>query len=179
MPDTFATYVQGINNAGQVVGGYVDARFRSHGFLWRRTNSYSEPATPFDVAGAVETYGRGINSAGLIVGYAVDASGKHHGLFRTATGAVTPVDASGATDTYALGINDAGQVVGWFTDAQGRDHAFFRNPTTGAFITIDVPGALSTYAPCVSPALTAEQVLTVRRRIKASAVRSHSKDRCG
>lgn len=55
VPNAYATYAQGINNSEQVVGGYVDTRFRSHGFIWRRINSYSGTATPFDVAGAVET----------------------------------------------------------------------------------------------------------------------------
>jgi uncharacterized membrane protein len=125
VPNAYATYAQGINNSEQVVGGYLDARFRSHGFLWRRTNSYSGTTTPFDVAGAMETYGRGINRASQVVGYFVDAGGKHHGFVREATGAVTPLDATGAIDTYAMGINDAGQVVGWFTDAGAAITAFF------------------------------------------------------
>ena len=58
------TRANGINDAGQIVGEYVDAGGREHGFL-RSGGSYST----LDVPGATETTrASGINDAGQIVG---------------------------------------------------------------------------------------------------------------
>jgi hypothetical protein len=51
----------------------------------------------------------------------------------------------GATSTQITGTNDHGVTVGYYSDAAGRVHGFFRDPS-GAFTTIDAPGASLTLA---------------------------------
>ena len=65
----------------------------------------------------------------------------------------TIIDApnAGPKGTQVESINDAGQMVGAFTDAGDKIHGFLRT-STGAFVTIDVPGAASTYAAGINDA---------------------------
>ena len=65
----------------------------------------------------------------------------------------TIIDApnAGPKGTQVESINDAGQMVGAFTDASDKIHGFLRT-RNGAFVTIDIPGATSTYAAGISDA---------------------------
>jgi probable HAF family extracellular repeat protein len=121
----------GINNAGQIVGGYND-NSGNHGFL------YSGGAfTKIDVPGAGFTRARGINNAGQIVG---DTGDGGHG-FLYSGGAFTTINPPGASTSFAYGINDAGQIVGFYqTVPGGTEHGFLYSG--GVFTTIDVPGAV-------------------------------------
>ena len=58
------TLRHGINNRGQVVGGYLDAEGRPHGFLWDKGRF-----TTIDVPGAVATQATDINDRGEMVGF--------------------------------------------------------------------------------------------------------------
>jgi probable HAF family extracellular repeat protein len=126
-----ATHAFGINDAGQIVGFFVDAGGgKIHGYLRTAEGAF----TTIDVPGATATVALGINGAGEIVGYFivgifVGAGVKGHGFLRTAGGAFTTIDAPGATVTFASGINGAGQIVGLFRDADGKDHGFVATPT--------------------------------------------------
>jgi probable HAF family extracellular repeat protein len=62
-PGASLTVASGINNRGQVVGGYLDAEGRPHGFLWDKGRF-----TTIDVPGAPNTVAFGINDRGQIVG---------------------------------------------------------------------------------------------------------------
>jgi probable HAF family extracellular repeat protein len=72
------TGASGINDSGQIVGGFVTGGHRTtHGFLFDQ-GSY----TTLDVPGATDGYAGGtspggINDSGQIVGSYVDASGRH------------------------------------------------------------------------------------------------------
>lgn len=59
----------GLNNAGQIVGDYVDAGGVMHGFVFDGVNY-----TSIDVPGSVSTTINGINDHGQIVGFFVDAN---------------------------------------------------------------------------------------------------------
>jgi probable HAF family extracellular repeat protein len=64
-----ATTPDGINNLGQIVGGYMDSGHQLNGFL------YSNAVfTTIDVPGALATSVRGINDEGEIVGTYVYSS---------------------------------------------------------------------------------------------------------
>ena len=93
-----ATVAQGINDTGQIVGGYNS--LGTHGFLLA-----GGTLTTLPVALA-----HAINDTGQIVGLSIDAVGSH-GFLDTA-GIFSTIDVPGASITEAFGINDKGQVVG-------------------------------------------------------------------
>jgi hypothetical protein len=106
VPGANETFVYGINDAGQIVGAYLDSTLE-HGFLLSGGN-YSA----LDVPGAFWTDAQGINDSGDIVGtYATYSSGPAHG-FLLSGGSYTTIDVPGAMVTRAEGINDSGQIVG-------------------------------------------------------------------
>src|SRR5208337_2095970 len=97
--------VNGINDAGQIVGTYQDASFNSHGFL-----GVGGVLTTVDQPGASSTNVNGINNSGQIVGWGsptprVQASG---GGFLDVGGVFTTVSLPG----YPNGISNNGQIVG-------------------------------------------------------------------
>lgn len=96
-----STETFGINNAGEIVGGYITAKGR-HAFLLA-----NEKHTVFDYPGSPETTALAINNQGDIVGDYVDASGIIHG-FVLRDGLFTSLDVPGARYTVANGINDLG-----------------------------------------------------------------------
>jgi probable HAF family extracellular repeat protein len=127
----------GINNRGQIVGGYDTAGFAVHGFVLDRGRY-----TTIDVPGASRTIALRINARGQILGDYEDARGGCHGYLLD-KGRFTTIDVPGAP-TQALGLNDRGQVVGTYIDAGGAFHGFLLDK--GVYTTIDVPGALQSTA---------------------------------
>ena len=144
MPGTFRTIdgraVTGINDAGQIVGNYLDASGLAHGFLLS-----GDSFTIIDVPGADATAPFGINNAGQIVGfYATDPTAPDLAGFLFSEGRFSTIDFPGADLTTATGINSSGQIVGSYG---GPDcpipgvgcHGFLLSG--GRFSTVDVPGA--------------------------------------
>ena len=133
------TYAQGINNAHQIVGYYVDSSHRYHGFLYANGSYF-----PLDFPSATATRALGINDAGQIVGAYDNASG-HHG-FLYANGVYTSIDDPLAgpmpgQGTYAAaGINNVGNIVGYYVDGSGKFHGFLEtaNPPPPAGTTADM-----------------------------------------
>jgi probable HAF family extracellular repeat protein len=66
-PKGIGTSAHGINDAGQIVGDYVDSNSKFHGFV------YSNGVyTTVDIPGAFGTYLTAINNTGEIAGYYLD-----------------------------------------------------------------------------------------------------------
>jgi probable HAF family extracellular repeat protein len=153
------TAANGVNNAGDVVGSYIDSNNISHGFLL-----HNGQYTTLDVPGAAGGQFQGtaalnISNTGEIVGWYNGSDGLTHG-FTYQNGVFDTVDypfASGPnppanTGTFLYGVNDEGQLVGQYTDAHFQVHAFVATPTV-----VPEPGALSLLA-------VAGAALAVRRR---------------
>ncbi|HEY2384260.1 MAG TPA: hypothetical protein VGK48_24055 [Terriglobia bacterium] len=105
-PGAAWTAAYGVNNAGQIVGGYGSNEFNGrHGFL-RSGGRFSS----IDFPGSNDTVARGINNRGQIVGDYQAADGARHGFLLSGGSyrAVELPERGGA----ANGINDAGQIVG-------------------------------------------------------------------
>ncbi len=142
-----STIALGINDAGEVVGGYVEpedvnptGESPTRGFLWHRGRF-----TLIDFPGSQSTAPYEINNRGQIVGNYVDAAGVQHGfvLHRRRFTSIDHPNATNApnmTATRLVGINDAGWIVGSYGDDAGIIHAFLRSPD-GEFTAIDPPGA--------------------------------------
>ena len=121
------TYALGINEAGQIVGYYLDGNGRHHGFLYDGVN-FSRIDHPLGTTGSVAY---GINDAGQIVGYYADVYSENHGfLYNLNTGTFTNLDDPlGTNGTLAQAINDAGQIAGYFIDGNNLSHSFYSIPT--------------------------------------------------
>jgi hypothetical protein len=126
-PDVFGTRVADINEAGTVVGSYVDEDFNTHGFL-RRRDGTSETV---DVPGSFSTVVNGINSRGDLVGAYLafdEANGTViRGGFVFSGGKFHTVIYPGASTTMVTGINDRGDLVGYYflpTDPFPLAHGF-------------------------------------------------------
>jgi probable HAF family extracellular repeat protein len=141
-PDGVAeTVLTGINNRGQIVGGYLDATGTKHAFL-RDKDGF----TTIDIPGALGFEARRINDAGQIVG--LYSTLNNRDLFPARgylldQGVVTTVDVPGALHTLAADIDNSGQIAGEYQDAAGMFRGFLRDQS-GTFTTIDVPGATVT-----------------------------------
>jgi probable HAF family extracellular repeat protein len=139
------TYAHGINNRGQIAGGFDDPSFdgpdgRGHGSIREKNGRFVQ----FDVPGAISTLANKINDRGQVVGgtndsnISVGAPGTKGFLFHR--GKLTTIDVPGSIETQALGINNHGRVVGEYVDADGTFHGFLWHK--GRFTTIDGPGSL-------------------------------------
>jgi|ERR1700733_2001182 len=135
------TFPYGINNSGEIVGGWWDSNKDEHGFTL-----IGSTYTSFDYPGASETVLFAVNSAGDIVGGYTDASGVFHG-FLLSGGIYTSFDFPGAVETGAYGINDAGDIVGFYcTTNESISGAQGFLLSQGVFTTIAIPGEVTTYA---------------------------------
>jgi uncharacterized membrane protein len=120
-------FAQGINAAGQVVGGAFISGVGYSGFL-RQSNG---TVTTFQINGR-DTRARGINDAGVIVGWynGTDA------FVEFSPGSFSFFDFPGATVTIAEGINDLGELSGVWNDAAGNTHSFVARVPEPATLTL-------------------------------------------
>jgi len=141
VPGAVQTFPGGINNAGIVVGGYEDNSQVFHGYILSETK-----LTNVDDPKGVGTLCSNLplNGAVAVVGYYIASNGNSVG-FMYKNGVFTDISGpKGTTTSAAFGINDSGAIVGDYTDANGITHGFLLKGTK--YITLDVPGALSTVA---------------------------------
>jgi len=133
VPGATSTNARGINNRGWIVGDFVDASRRRHGFVYDRRGF-----TPLDYPGAVSTIAYKINDAGQIVGSYTDAGGLIHG-FSYGGGAFASIDVPGSLDNTAIarGINSRGDIVGEYDLTVPITHGFTLQG--GQYQTLDSP----------------------------------------
>ena len=106
----------GINDAGTIIGTYVDANGAQHGFI-ETGSTY----TSFDVPGETITIGVSINNNGEYTSQTADANGNEHSFIYTG-GVYTELLFPNATSTRAHQINNAGTVaLGWI-DSSGNEN---------------------------------------------------------
>ena len=131
------TRVFGTNNAGVLVGAYVDSGGVDHGFMMKGTK-----LTKIDDPNGSGTNCLGINTAGDVVGFYTNSGGVSQGFLRHA-GKFKDIAPSGSTSSEAVGINDQGEISGEYVDASGVTHGFIWNGKK--YKKLDVPGAASTF----------------------------------
>ena len=140
-PGAVAAQAHDINDAGQVVGHYIDANKKDHAFLWSEGTF-----TTIDPPGATYAVAHAINAGGQIVGSYGDGCCCGHG-FLWDQGTFTTIDAIACSEffpvaTEATGINAAGQIIGGYVDESETGHGFLFD--NGTFSTIDAPSATVT-----------------------------------
>jgi probable HAF family extracellular repeat protein len=149
IPGAQDTSVYGVNNAGVMVGSYVDSAGQRHGFMLT-----GRTLTNIDDPKGTNTYCFRINKTGEIVGDYATAHGQLQ-AFSYQGGTFTDISPAGSTSSQALGINDLGQINGNFVDANGV-HGFIL--TSAGFTTQDVPGATATLGGDINNAGLATEV---------------------
>jgi hypothetical protein len=134
------TVLRAVNDE-DVIAGFYGANV-SNGFLLTEGKFRA-----VDFPGAVATAVRGINNLGDVSGtYSVmDLNADESGFIIPRRGPPISFKLSDPTGTGIVvgGINDLRQLVGYYTDATSTLVGFLRQPS-GQFVSVIVPGALST-----------------------------------
>lgn len=107
-PGAAVTFALGINNLGQMVGGWCPATGYCQGFRRSATGTFSNLPYP----GSVSTQANGINDAGQVVGQYYNSTGNDHGFLLYAGNPYT-IDA-GPSGTWAVAINGDASIAGTF-----------------------------------------------------------------
>ena len=110
VPGAVVTRAFGISPSGNIVGLYITADGRTHGFLLS-----GGTFTSIDVPGAIRTNTIGINPRGDIVGRYDTPDGRAHGYLRSGAG-FTTIDFPGAIFTTAGGVSPALEIAGRYLD---------------------------------------------------------------
>ncbi len=138
VPGSIYTAATGINNAGVVVGHYMDAATLTY-----RGFKYDGSFTTIDYPGSAATFVDGIGPTGTIVGSWLEAGNQYHS-FVLDNGNFSSFDFPD-NETDAQSINSQGQMVGVYDQFLGAPvHGYLKDGET--FTTIDMPGAGNTGA---------------------------------
>jgi probable HAF family extracellular repeat protein len=120
--------VFGVNDAGLVVGSYIDSSNNEHSFLYNaNTQQFS-----------TDYYS--------LIPYSINGTGQVVGVFGTGSllysnGSYTPIAFPSALGTTATGINNNGQIVGYYIDSSNVFHSFLYDLNNGVYTSFDYPGA--------------------------------------
>jgi probable HAF family extracellular repeat protein len=143
------SFANGINNAGQIVGGSIFIYYppsilngTRHATLWSGAK-----VTDLGTLGGTESDAAAISDSGQIVGWADTPSGAQHAASWIGT-KVTDLGTLGGTNSHANAVNTSGEIVGAADTASGAQHAAL---FTGGKV-IDLNSALS--SPLVHITLT-------------------------
>ena len=137
-PGAQATFGQGINDLGQIVGYYTSDTGENPGFFYDGSNppvDITPPETDQNTGGTVAW---GINNSGTIVGRVSTIDGAFG--YRYDQGTFTLINVHGAIATEVFNINDRGQLVGDYGDSVGR-HGFICTASCDTdLVVFDAPG---------------------------------------
>jgi len=137
------TFANKINDAGEIVGGYVDLSDVTRGYFRTADGHFSAPIVEPNDTGNF-TSALGINNSRIICGDYVGSDGYEHGFFLSGR-TFTEYDVAGALQTFVSGINDAGDFAGDYTPSSGGLFQAFVS-IGGSVTPIDIPGAISSSA---------------------------------
>jgi hypothetical protein len=133
-PRSTSTTATGINDKGEIVGGYNDVNLMYYVMGDNAFRLKKDSFSSIDFPGAVQTLAYGINKSGEIIGLFVDSSGVYHG-FTLVGSTYTQFDCPGAY-TVPYAINESGAIVGY---CGGTNTGFLLSG--GVYTAIVVPGA--------------------------------------
>jgi hypothetical protein len=139
------TDTYGVNNAGVIVGDYVDSKSVQHGMILagsKLTTVDNKACEAISGLGGISFYG--VNSAGAAAGWCTNTKTGLDQGFVYAKGKFTAVNFPKSDGTQATGINDKGEVVGLYLDTAGLTHGFSKIGTK--YKSINVKGGTNTVA---------------------------------
>lgn len=137
-PKGVATYCEGINDLGVVVGYYENSANVAIGFTYANgvfTDFSLSNGAPFPLPLA-------ISDIGAITGYYYDVHNNPTGFILKPTGVLATFRIPGMTNIFPVGINKTYQVTIQAFDTGGNLHAFLRRGTS--LTELDYPGAALT-----------------------------------
>jgi probable HAF family extracellular repeat protein len=156
---TIVNYSNSLNNAGYIVGFYIDSAYYDRSYLRAPDGTITVFEAPLSApneymgegSNTQGTVGQSINSTGTICGITIDKFGVWHGFKLASDGTYTLFDAPNAASTAGGGtplgwgtvpeaINDRGEISGYFTDNNDVVHAFLVSPA-GKITPYDVEEA--------------------------------------
>ena len=133
-PGATSTQAHGINDAGHIVGTFLDANKVQHGFLL----SGGKYKT-LDVPGTTATNAWGINDQGLITLFAINGKGNYDSFLFDGT-SYTMIDVPGQSQNFVAEIDATGDRVYTVVDSGKNSHgALFLNLNGGTFTVFDDP----------------------------------------
>src|SRR5258708_1849644 len=96
----------GVNNIGQIVGGFGGAGGRNMGYIRNPNGSF----VTFSGPSGFDTYAEGINDLGQVILY-TSSSGPPQNFLRSADGLTyMPINSAYPGDLYLSGMNNLGQI---------------------------------------------------------------------
>ncbi len=127
----------GINNAGQLVGGAYTSSGAEHAFLHTGSGSLNSVTDDLGTLSAPYNYrseALGINNSGQVVGWSSSGANTGEQAFLYSGGTMNNLNnfipsASGWTLEQATGINDNGQICGYGINPSGQTDSFLLTPT--------------------------------------------------
>jgi len=133
-----------INDAGDIVGDYVDSGGVTHGFLLK-----GGKYTTLDPPGSLGTVATGVNKKDNIVLYWINSGNAYESsLYTSATKKYTTINVSGQANSIATDINTAGDVTYQTIDSAGVDHGALLHK--GKDYVFDYPKSAFTFAGAVN-----------------------------
>ena len=119
-PKSTGTQAIGINDAGDVVGLYLDSSGVQHGFV-KKGSKY----TSIDVAGDSSTEAWGINNHGQIAVFAINSGGGYDSFIYDGKKFTKVSDPNaGATGTIIRSVNNKGDAAGAYFDSNNDEVGF-------------------------------------------------------
>src|SRR5437870_6022328 len=164
----------GVNNRGQVVGGYNPCGNEGHGFIWSDgvLTTIDVPNEPFPSLNGINDHGDIVGSTAvrgfllsngifttlvapstedIPVPFGINNSGDIVGdlggdAFLLSKGQYTLFRVPGSGFTEARGINDNGDIVGFWMDEEGSIHGYVRTTRTFTEITLPIASTVAVNA---------------------------------
>ncbi len=126
----------GINNNGEAVGFYNDAKGNAHAYQWdRKTGAF----TAIDPFGSTSASATAINDHGAVAGFYAEANGNTAGFIKQG-GTWSSIEYPGSKNTQIFGLSDQGTAVGMYVGAHKLTYGFVYSG--GTFKTISDPNGI-------------------------------------
>ncbi len=139
-PKALGTQLNGLNDAGTLVGNYIDANGAQNAFVYAK-KKYSKLKPPSGVASTANAWA--INNKGVITVYGFDSTGAAYISGYTADNGKTykkfAYPKAGTTGTVVHAINNNGDVDGTYFDANSGGHGVLLHG--GKYYAFDDPKA--------------------------------------
>jgi len=130
------TYADGINDAGQVTGWFVDGSGIEHAFIYSAGTWKTIDGNPL-IAGGAGTQALGINDSGELVGTLFDGLVEHPALYNGTSWSLLGQDPNAVgNSTQYVAIDNSGLLTGKYNDASSQQGFLYDGST---YTTLDNP----------------------------------------